>query len=158
MVLTSDIRTIYIGVINNNEADDKKVTDFCQEIIDFLKSKLNVDMRQDFPWMERMKYKLCIRCPICQPSADCCLPHVPGCVSPSCVHFITEEEVLKAKHLRCLKSPTCTDTKIPYKHFSHWFPQAEKVSRLRKTYISAKKLMQYSSSTLVVFLRFPNTN
>ncbi|XP_020898354.1 uncharacterized protein LOC110237116 isoform X2 [Exaiptasia diaphana] len=126
LVLTSDIRTILIGVINNNEADDQKISDFCQEIIGFLKTKLGTDMRKDFPWMERMKYNLCIHCPICKPSPDCDLPHVPGCVSPACVHFITEEEILKEKRLRCLENPTSKVTDIPCEYFHHWFPKPEK--------------------------------
>ncbi|KXJ23410.1 hypothetical protein AC249_AIPGENE24690 [Exaiptasia diaphana] len=121
-------RTISIGVINNNEADDQKISDFCQEIIEFLKTKLGTDMRKDFPWMERMKYNLCIRCPICKPSPDCNLTHVPGCVNRACVHFIREEEIPKEKRLRCLENPTSKDTDIPYEYYHHWFPKPEKPS------------------------------
>lgn len=126
LVMTSDIRTISIGIINVKKADRQKIRKFSQTILEFLKTKLDEDMRTNFPWMKRMDYKLCIRCPICQPSADCSLPHCPGCTRDSCVHFISEEEVLKEEDLRCEKSPTSKNTDIPYEYYSHWFPKPEK--------------------------------
>ncbi|XP_020907849.1 uncharacterized protein LOC110245892 isoform X1 [Exaiptasia diaphana] len=126
LVLTSDIRAVYIGTIHAKEAettDNQKLGEFCQEILEFLKTTLVV---QNFPWIERMDYTLCIRCSICQPS--CKNPHFPGCARDECVHLISEREILNTKEedLFCLRNPFMSDVSIPYDHYFHWFPKPRK--------------------------------
>lgn len=128
LIVTSDMRTITIGVIpitaNSVDHNSDLILEICQLVKEFIYSAL-FDMRTKFPWMKTMEFEFGICCPICRESPKSCSCHqMKGCMRDACTHFVPEKELP-----RCFKDPTRRKTVIAEEFYLPWFPKtSENVS------------------------------
>ena len=83
-------------------------------------------MRTEHMWIRRMTYSICVQCPICSKdgvrTSECDIHHIDGRTRDQCLHYFTEDELLKSKDaLMCYESDDPTNTVIPRENFTPWF-------------------------------------
>ncbi|KAK3748908.1 hypothetical protein QZH41_012440, partial [Actinostola sp. cb2023] len=129
VVFTSDMRTITVDVIEEEDVDKNfdSLKTFCRLIMQFLTETLT-NMKQKFPWKGCEDYQFCIRCPICIEASESCGIHKKkGCSRDSCQHLISESELSGGRTPRCRKNPTKKNVSIKQHVYSKWFPHTNKV-------------------------------
>ncbi|KAK3730621.1 hypothetical protein QZH41_008013 [Actinostola sp. cb2023] len=128
VVFTSDMRTITVDVIEEEDVDENfdSLKTFCRSIMQFLTETLT-NMKQKFPWKGCEKYQFCIRCPICIEASESCEIHKKkGCSRDSCQHLISESELIGGRTPRCRKNPTKKNVSIKQDVYSKWFSRTNK--------------------------------
>ena len=92
-------------------------------------------MRNQFPWLENMKYEMCVKCPVCSKGREVAFCETHGakiCKEEECLHFLIVSELCSdTRNITCRRSAFARDTTVEIRQFSPWFPaQDEQVIEL----------------------------
>ena len=82
-------------------------------------------MRNQFCWLNSMRYRLGIVCPVChgQRAVDYCDMHQTlDCKQEECLHFLSESELCASKgEIFCIKSVSVQNNRINAEYWTPWF-------------------------------------
>ena len=111
--------SIAIEVAVYSGDNDEKRTDIFRAVHWKLRFSLEC-MRKEFPWLNNMKYDMCVCCPVCsRPGSGKCRDHdVRGC---ECLHFLSESDLRQRQHCNRLGRSPLGDRRIWVKQFEFWF-------------------------------------
>ena len=74
-------------------------------------------IREEFFWLEHMRYEICVCCPVCSKKGTKCRAHdMRGC---ECLHLLSELELRERSC--CTRPGICGNRTIDITTFKHWF-------------------------------------
>ena len=86
-------------------------------------------MRNQFPWLENMKYEMCVKCPVCSKGREVAFCQTHGakiCKQEECLHFWNVSELCSdTRNISCRRFAFARDTTVEIRQFSPWFPAQE---------------------------------
>ena len=111
-------------------------------------------MRNEFPWLKNMKYKMSVICPACCKgrAVDYCKTHSKEeCKHEQCLHFLTLSELCYSRKgsFICSKSAFAKNIKVQVEQFSPWFSSlGEQVNYNTDYNLSVKRCVSYKLGSL----------
>ena len=86
-------------------------------------------MRNQFSWLENMKYEMCVKCPVCSNGREVVFCQTHGakiCKQEECLHFWPVSELCSdTRTISCRRFAVSRDTTVEIRQFSPWFPAQE---------------------------------